>query len=105
MGGERQHVTNPHVAVYRRTHIINIITTSTNRLEVIILAGGEFRKGSTLATKVLGFAEEQLASSTLAGPHWQPLPASKANPIMAASAALRCGRGLLLDKTIYRTIH
>jgi hypothetical protein len=28
MGGERQHVTNPHVAVYRRTHIINIITTS-----------------------------------------------------------------------------
>eukprot|EP01049_Picozoa_sp_SAG25_P023890 SAG25_NODE_10453_length_333_cov_29.230769_1_plen_33_part_01 len=28
MGGERQHVTNPHVAVYRRTHIIYIITTS-----------------------------------------------------------------------------
>eukprot|EP01047_Picozoa_sp_COSAG01_P029086 COSAG01_NODE_1984_length_8725_cov_8.562022_2_plen_236_part_00 len=32
----------------------------TNRLEVIILAGGEFRKGSTLATKVLGFDESQL---------------------------------------------
>ena len=28
MSGERKHVTNPHVAVYRRTHIINIITTS-----------------------------------------------------------------------------
>ena len=39
----------------------------TNRLEVIILAGGEFRKGSTLATKVLGFDDSQLATDA-AGP-------------------------------------
>jgi hypothetical protein len=58
----------------------------TNRLEVIIVAGGEFRKGSTLATKVLGFDESQLASSTLAGPHWQPMPASAATPINPAGA-------------------
>jgi hypothetical protein len=42
----------------------------TNRLQVIILGPGEFRTGSTLATKVLGFDESQLATEEK---HWQTI--------------------------------
>ena len=48
----------------------------TNRLEVIILGPGEFRTGSTLATKVLGFDESQLATDTN---HWQTILHSERN--------------------------
>ena len=65
----------------------------TNRLEVIILAGGEFRKGSTLATKVLGFDDSQLATNA-ADPavHWQSMARSTVDPQNPA-AVLSFDRG------------
>ena len=58
----------------------------TNRIEVIIAGPGEFRTGSTLATKVLGFDESQLATDTK---HWQSVSANNAEgavPFIEAGA-------------------
>jgi hypothetical protein len=63
----------------------------TNRLEVIIVGPAEFRKGSTLATKVLGFDESQLATKD--GPHWQFLPHPTSDAPSYVAGALTFDRG------------
>eukprot|EP01047_Picozoa_sp_COSAG01_P105288 COSAG01_NODE_34515_length_546_cov_1.127517_1_plen_151_part_01 len=54
---------------------------------MIILAGGEFRKGSTLAIKVLGFDDSQLATDAV-GPavHWQSMAVHGTDPANPAGA-------------------